>query len=302
MAHFKEERKKSPVFKIIYFIAFAVAAIFGLLSNSFFAYKAFNSLWAQICYALLISALFITALIEDALSATTRKDIIIAVIVFCSGLAAFLLMYILGGVLVLIALITSFFISVLVCCNYMQQLKNNPELKPNLKQFVCALGLCLFCMVSLTSIEFESWIFIAWALIPAAVLTAAALGVSYFMLRKVWNDIYTTKRSQIWNKVALAFLVFMFAVIYSATAAGIANCVFESVCTPAQYTVLNKKINSGSRTPTEFLITVNIGGKDKQIPVSVEDYHSLEIGDYITVDRYTGALNIPYYVYRGTAK
>lgn len=288
---------KNSTFTLLYVIGFLGAGIIGFFSNSYFAYKEFNSLASDVLYLVFLSLLFVTALVQDLMSDKTITDKIISGFVFVGGLVLFLLLFLLGGVTNLIALIYSAIFCMILVCQCVLAMRKGQKVKPNIKQFVCIGFLMLAPAMRLLSTEFVKETFMLWALIPAAVIFCILIPIGFVLLHKVWRNYYPKKAGSIGNAIAVIFAVFMISFFYSFSTIGIINCVFDNSPTPTEYTVLEKHVNSGASTPTQFEVKVNIDGSEKWINLPVTDYHSVSEGDVVIVDYYKGALGFGFYKY-----
>jgi len=290
---------KKYIFYILYAISFLGALIIGLLGSSFFAYDKFNSLWANILYILFLALLFITAFVQEIISSRAVADIIVNSAVFIGGLLFLLLFYFLGGVFILLSLIYSGVLLAVIGIRFTFKLRVNCEAKPDLKRILAAGSLLIFSMYALMIIKFVSEIYWAWALIPATIIFAVTIAVTYFLLKNVWGRIYTTEARSIGNAIGIGLIIFILSFAYSASAIGISNCIFDGDPVQTEYTVIDKNITSGSRTATTHKVKVIIDGKERWIPVPTTEYFELEEGDIILIDYYSGAFGFAYYAYHG---
>ena len=295
------QKIKKYIFPALYIIGFLGAFIIGFFGNSFFAYDKFNSLWADICYLLFISMLYITAFVQEVCASHTIANIAVNSAVFIAGLIFLLLYFIFGGVLTLCMLIFSAIMAVVVICRYILVLRKDYTAKPDFKQIIAVLALWLFAMIEQMHVDYVSDKLWLWALIPAAVLTPVVAVLVFLPLKKVWKNIYPTERKSVFNAIVLVILLFGAAYIFSANFIGISNEVFDGEPQKVEYTVIDKKVRSGARTPTQFEVKVIIDGKERWIPVYVTDYHEVEEGDLIILDYYSGAFKLAYYSYYGKA-
>lgn len=292
-------KKLKYVFYALYAFDFLGAAIIGFFSKSYFAYDKFNSPWADALYIVFLSLLFVTAFAHEVYLSRKVTDVIINFAVFIGGLIMLLLFYFFGGVAVFLTIVYSAVMLSVISCRYAFVLRKNPQAKPDMKRVLAVAALFLFSMFALLSVEFVNGMLWAWALIPAFVIFAATCAVAYFLLKKPWKEIYPTEGKAVANAVAMAFIILMFSYVFCAFALGIANCAFDGEPVRTEYTVLDKRIDNGSRSPAIFKVKVLIDGEEKWIPVSVTDYHGLEEGDFVLIDYYSGAFNLPYYSYYG---
>ncbi len=292
-------KNKKIIFYAIYAICFIGAGIIGFFSKSFFAYDKFNSLTANIFYVLFISLLFATAFVHEICFSRTVADIVVNGFVFIGGLIFILLFYFLGGVVIFLTIIYSAIMLALIGCRYALELRKDHTANPDMKRILGVFSLLLFSMLALLQVEFVDGMLWAWALIPAVVIFLIVGAVTYFLLKDVWGKIYNTKAKRVGNAICMVLLFFMFAFIFSAFATGIANCVFDGDPVQTEYTVIEKDVSSGSRSPTTYKVKVVIDEKEVWIPISVTDYYEIEEGDTVLIDYYSGAFNFAYYLYYG---
>lgn len=286
-------------FILLYVIGFLGAGIIGWFSNSFFAYEEFNSLWATVLYLVFLSLLFVTALVQDLISDKPIKDKIISAFVFGGGLAVFLPFVIWGGVLNLVAIIYSAILLIAFACRCVLIMHKGEKPEKWVKQVICIAFLFMFPSLRLLSVEFVSEIYMLWGLIPATVISAILIPIGFVLLHKVWRKFYPKEASSVGNAIGVCFIVFVAAFIYSSFTLGTINCVFDNSPTPTEYVILEKHVQSGSRTTTQFQVVVEIDGDKKWITLPVTDYHALTEGDTVIIDYYSGALGFGYYAYNG---
>ncbi len=292
-------RNKKLIFYILYAVGFLGAGIIGFFSNSFFAYDKFNSPWANALYIVFLSMLFVTAFVQEVVSSRIVKDIIVNFAVFIGGLIFILLFYFLGGIFVLLSLIYSGILFAVIGIRFALKLRTNYEEKPDFKRILAVGSLFIFSMYALMVIEFVSDIFLAWALIPAAIIFAIVIAVTYFLLKNVWGSIYPTKAKSVGNAICVCFIIFLLCFAFCASAIGISNCLFDGDPVQTEYTVIDKKVTSGSKSVTTHEVKIVIDGEERWIPVSAAEYFELKEGDTVIIDYYSGAFNFAYYSYNG---
>lgn len=292
-------KKLKYIFYALYAVGFLGAAIIGFFSKSYFAYDKFNSPWADALYVAFISMLYVTAFAHEVYNSRKIKDVIVNFAVFIGGFVMLLTFYFFGGVAVFLTIVYAAIMLSVIGCRYAFVLRGDPHAKPDMKRILAVAALFLFSMFALLSVEFVDGMVWAWALIPAFVIFAATCAVAYFLLKKPWKEIYPTEGKAVGNAVCVVLIFLMFSYIFCAFALGIANCVFDGEPVRKEYSVLDKRIYSGSRSPTTYKVKVTIDGEEKWIPISVTDYYEIEEGDFVLIDYYSGAFNMPYYYYYG---
>lgn len=289
--------KNTPIiFPILYGVGFLGAAVIGFFGNSYFAYDIFNSLWADILYIVFLSSLWITAFVQEVCTRRNIKSVAYNFVIFIGGLTFFLFVF-LGDVFTLLALIFSAVMLTVIGCRYALSLKKDHTLKPDIKQPICVGILLLFAMIRQMKISYISDIYLAWALIPAAVLFCVCAIVAFILLKNVFAKMYPTEGKRIFNVFCLGFILLFLVYAYSYTAIGVINSAFDGEPTKIECTIIEKDVRTGYRTVTQFKVKVLLDDKERWIDVPVTDYHELEEGDLIIIDYYNGALNFAYYAY-----
>lgn len=294
-------RKKTHkyIFISLYILGFAGAGIIGLFGNSFFAYEIFNSLWADILYLLFVSILYIAAFAEEVYRSRKPSDIVMNFFIFIVSLTFLLLSLFLGNVFIVCMTVYSAMILGFICLRYVLDTLKQTEREIDTKQLICAGSLLLFSLMSIIKVEFVNDLFVAWSLIPAAVISCTILLIAYLLMRKNWEIFFPTKTKCILFSILGVICIFFLSFMYSFTAVGTVNCAFDGEPTPTEYTVLEKHVLAGAKQVTEFEVKIAIDGEEKWINVPVSDYHNISEGDTVIVDYFNGALGFPYWKYAG---
>lgn len=133
----------------------------------------------------------------------------------------------------------------------------------------------------------------------AAGVALAAGGVVLFVFRaRIFAD-----GTKIANKVFYALVPLLVAVaafFFVWVLCGVCNFAFDKTDPePCACTVIDKRIVSGARTPTQFSLRLAYDDGEFSLNVSESDYHGIEIGEEITVGLYGGAFGEAYYYYDG---
>ena len=102
------------------------------------------------------------------------------------------------------------------------------------------------------------------------------------------------KRSEL---ILSCILLIIFCFSISFVTISTINYAFDKAPTPISVKVLDKNIQSGARQTTSFYVKVKIKEKEENIEVPVDVYHATDIGDYIELKLYNGALGYSYYIY-----
>lgn len=299
----KDERKakwqtKNIVFTAIYITAFLGAGIIGLLSNSFFAYRLFNMWWADIVYMLCIAAMFITAFVQELFDSRKLPDVVLNAFIFIGGCIIFFLLF-LSEIATFISVIYSAVLLSVVLLRYALGVRKGETHPIDNKQVIAIAVLILFAMVAMMRVNFINELYIAWSLIPAAVISVVAGVIALYLFRGQWDMLFPTRAKKITALILGGIFTLMISFFYSFTAIGVANCAFDGEPTQSEYVVVDKHINSGARTVTDFEVKVQFDDGYEWISVPVTDYHNLSAGDSIIINHYSGALGFAYISYGG---
>ncbi|MCH5153252.1 MAG: hypothetical protein J1F68_04775 [Clostridiales bacterium] len=301
MAKVKRKYKfnfREYIFPALYVVEFLGAALIGFFGKSFFAYEAFNTLWANIFYILFISALYITAFVQEVLASRATCDVLTNGAVFVGGMITCVLMYIFANIFTFVALAFSAIMTAVIAIRYALLLRKDTTLEPDVKRILAVVMLLLFAMVQQLGVEYvnnEIW---ARSLIPAAILFVVASVVAVLLVGKIWTDIYYTTAGRIGNAICAVLILFFLVYMYCVTAIGVANCSFDGEPQKIECTVLEKHIQTGgTHGVTQFKIKIEIDSNEKWLNLPVTEYHKLSEGDTVTIDYYSGAFNLPYYTY-----
>ena len=113
---------------------------------------------------------------------------------------------------------------------------------------------------------------------------------------KYFKDIEYFKESTgelIATSILLVFLCFCISYVTIVTV----NYAFDNSSTELSVQVLDKRIQSGARQVTSYYFQIKIDEIETRLDVPIDVYHSTEVGDYIEIKLYNGALGYSYYVY-----
>ncbi len=295
-------RKEFIVFAVLYAVGALGAAIMGLLSESFFAYDVVDAPWATALYFVFISMLYITAFVSELFNSRKPFDITANAFIFLGSLAMAITIYFVGGAVLFAAELYSVcllsFIAVRSAIELRKKEYYSEDMSPDIKPCIAALSVLLFAMVRIMAIKFVDSEYVAWSLIPTAVITVAVALTAYFLLKDFISKTYVKRSVKILKTSLVCLAIFIVSFIYCFTAVATINCVFDGDPTPTQYAVLDKKANTGSTTHV-FEIKIKINGETVWIKVPPKEYYELKKGDAVTLDYYGGALGFAYWQYAG---
>lgn len=293
------KKKKEPIaylFIIMYGLELVGILICGLIGIGGYSITKTLSV-------IFLSALYITAYVHELTVHRKLLDIIYYSLVFLGCLILFLLYFYSSAIFIFIALVYSAVMAGLTALRFTLVLRARGDLSAtpselDIKPFLAIPSLLLFPMMTMMTVNFVSESYLAWALIPATIITLLVLGLGYILMHDLLKAWVVSGARKVGTLLSIIIMTFFVAYGYSYTTTGAVNCVFDdSVPTHISCTVLDKDIRSGSRTPTQYEVKVEIDGDTEWIQVSSSEYDDIDIGDNVTIDHYSGALNFGYYLY-----
>lgn len=299
--------RKKYLFLILYSIEICglivSMAVLGAMMSSFDDVT--DYMYALVFFILFLSALSITAYIQELIAHHKPFDVIYYSLIILGGWLSFLTFYLLCDIFMFTTVIYSAATMCLIFYRYAFYLRKSGDFEsleyghPDMKTVLIPCILLLCVMMQMLYVNFVSQIFIAWSFIPAAIICAIVFTIAYFMFRKKLKAWISTKARKVWVCIEIAIIVFFGAFAYTFTTVGVANYVFDyGAPTPIECTVLDKKVRSGSRSGTHYEIKVKLKGEIEWIEVSSHEYYyEIAKGETITVNYYSGALGIEYYLY-----
>ena len=296
------KKKKQGVFREIYFyityiVCFLIMAVFGLLSQSFFAYEQFSRFFMQLIPHIAGTVLLASAATHILIFNDIKVEKIFAVIVFGSAIIMFWLIAFIGGSIRIFVVFTC---SLSLICSYFpcyiyRYLKDGAEAEK--KTVVCIVVFFLSAMIILLQYKFLDEMIMLWALIPTGIMFVIGGTIAATIVFKKQKH----EKYRVLNTIIASVFVLVISFYINWVGMSVINVAFPSERVVVNCLILEKRVSSGSRTPTQFLVKVELNGKKEEIEVPVEVYHSSEIGGIINVVYYSGAMGFPYYIYEYSA-
>ena len=296
------KKKMRFIFPALYAAEFLALTVISILGISVYTYKKYSGSWTFAAVMILFSSLYLTAFCHSVYGSRQKYNVIMSSIVFFGGLLCFLLTVFLDGVFDVLPLVFAIVMASVIGVRYMLQYRadHKKSAKVDFKQVMCILLSLLFSLMRQMNVEYVNDMIFAWALVPATVIAAFAGAVTIYLLHDTWGEIYPTKGKSVGNGIIIGISLFFAAYMFSVTAIGTVNVALDSDPVQAQYTVVDKHINSGRYT-ADYEVEVTIDGESEWIPVPATEYHEIKKGDTVVIDYYGGALGFAYYSYRSQA-
>lgn len=286
--------KRNWGYTVFYATAFAVLAVIGLCSNSFFAYKFFDNLFFDILYFVLIIAVFIVLSIQNLLKQPTRSGKIFMLTYFNIFSLTFALLPFVStrvrAMLLFICFVVTFSMLIVLSFRHLKAPKNYVITK--FCPISAAVPIILLLALNSNRVyvnEGKMWYLL---LMAGAVLSAIAL---FVFLRYFKNIDYFKQRK---GEFIAAIIGIIFVAVSVALAAVVSvNYALDGEPKIVSVEIFDKYIRAGGRQSTSFNFKVIIAGKEKTIEVPVDIYHAKEVGDKLEIKLYKGALGYSYYIY-----
>ena len=293
----KTQFKRDIGYIIFYSISFLIVSVIGLFSTSFFAYEIFNSLFFDILFLVLIVAMFFVRSIQTFLRQTTCYGKIFTLIYFNLFALVFAVQPFVSTRLWSILLFFSFIIAIILLIVLAFKYIKAPDryfitrFEPMVAMLPLLLLLILASRQSYTGAQ-GMWMPVVGGGIILSILT---LVIFLKFFKNI--DYFLENRNELIISCILLVLAGFFISFVTITTI---NYAFDKAPTPISVQVLDKNIQSSARQATSFYFEVIIAEQEQNIEVPVDVYHSTEIGDYIEIKLYNGALGYSYYVYEYT--
>lgn len=281
-------------YNIFYFVAFVSIVAISLLSNSFFAYDIFNSLFFNILYLILSIALFVVRSIQTFLRQTALYGKIFSLSYFNMFALVFAIRPFVTSRQWSALLFGSFIVAIILLVILAFKHKKAPHNYriERIDPMVAIIPLLLLLMFSMI----KSYIGAERMWIPIVLIGVTLAAVALYVLLKYFRNIEYFKKSQ--SEFIFSIILIIVACFYvSGIAVTTINYAFDHTPSVADFEIIDKRIQSGTRRATSFYLKVLIDGQEKEIDVPVAIYHLKEIGDTIEIKLYKGALGYGYYVY-----
>jgi len=127
--------------------------------------------------------------------------------------------------------------------------------------------------------------------VSVMVLTTAA--VTWLVAKGYWH----LKDDRTSEKVCVCIIAAFFAFIMSEFCLWHANYIFDT-SEPATYelTIGEKKLETHSKSGTDYILMVSRNGQTLEMEVSQSEYYRYEVGDQLPIALYEGFFHQPYYI------
>ena len=299
MVNEKNRAKKAKTdigYKIFYIIGISVVFCIGFFGSSYFAYDFFNSLFFDILGMALIAMMLCVRSMQTFLRQTTIYGKIFTLVYF--NLFAFVVAVRpfmpgrLSAILLFFSSIVALILLIILAFKYVKAPKNYfiTKYEPAIAILMLVFLMAIASMQSYTEGQ-GMWIPVV---IGGIILSISALITFIKCFKNI--DYFKNDTGELF---AVYVLLVGFCFIISFTAISTVNYAFDDSSTVLSVQVLDKKVQSGARTVTSYYFQIKIDEVQTQLDVPVDVYHSTEVGEYIEIRLYDGALGYSYYIYEG---
>ena len=286
--------KKDFGYKIFYIIGILIIGCIGFFGSSFFAYEFFDSLFFDILSAVLVALMLCVRSIQTFLRQTTLYGKIFTLVYFNLFALVFAVLPFVSGriwvILLSVSLIVALILLIILAFKYVKAPTDYhiTRYEPIIAILMLLALLVVLSMLSYTGAQ-RMWIPVV---IGGVVLSAAALSVFI----KYFKDFEYFKQTKSERTASYILLILLcFGISYTGIAT--LNYAFDDSSTQLSVQVLDKKVRAGARQLTSFYFKIEIEEKETQLDVPANVYYSTEVGDYIEIKLYDGALGYSYYIY-----
>ena len=291
----KLSNKKIWSYRIFYICAFTILTIIALFSNSFFAYKFFNSLFFDILYLVFTIAVFVVLSIQNYFKQTTIFGKSFSIIYFNLFSFIFAVRPFVNNRIWAILLFCGFFIGMVLLMVLAFKSRDGQD-RYSFDKY-CPIVAIVPALLLLMIAASQNYVGSQGMWMPIVFGGIIFAGISLFVFIKFFKSLDYFQKNHRSEFVFAVILIIVAAFMFSGMTVTSANYAFDDNPTIVQAEIIDKNIVNGARQPTTFNLKVNIEGKNKTIEVPVDVYHSKKIGDAIEINLYKGALGYGYYIY-----
>ncbi len=284
--------KRDIGYKIFYIVGIVIIAVISFFGNSYFAYEFFNSLFFDILSLVLIVSMLVVRSIQIFPRQKTLYGKIFTLVYFNMFALAFALRPFVANRIWAIILFLSFIVAIalLVIMAFKYIKVPNNYFLTTFETAIAILPLLFLLSIRQDYVGAQTmWIPVV---VGGVILSICALLI-FLRYFKNFEHFKKSKGELIAACVLTVLLCFAFAFV----AINTINYAFDTTPTTLTVQVLDKDIQSGARQPTSFYVMVQIDQTETKIEVPVVVYYDTEIGDYIDIQLYKGALGYSYYIY-----
>ena len=279
---------------IFYSIGLSIIFCISFFGSSYFAYEFFNSLFFDILSAVLVALMLCVRSIQTFLRQTSLYGKIFTLAYFNLFALVFAVRPFVSRrlwvSLLFFSLIVALFLLLILAFKYVRVPNKYfiTKYEPMIALMVLLALLVVASMQSYTGAQ-GMWIPIVTG---GIILSICAL----MIFLKYFKDLDYFKKD-IGELISSSLLVIICCFLLSYTTIATVNYAFDDSSTEISVHVLDKRVQSGARQVMFYYLQIEIEETEMQLTVAADVFLSTEVGDYIEIKLYNGALGYSYYIY-----
>lgn len=291
----KTRAQKDAVYKIFYSIGFSIVCCIGFLGSSIFTYDFFDSPFFDILSAALIASMFCVRSIQTFLRQTALYGKIFTLTYYNLFTLSFGVQPFISGrpwvMLLFFSFIAAIVLLIILAFKYFRA--PNDYFITNFDPCFAGLMLVVLMLVS----AMQSYVGGQGMWIPIVIFGIILSVCVLIIFIKYFKNLDYFKKNNKGELIAACAVLVVLSFCFSFTAIATVNYAFDDSPTTYSAQVLDKNIISGAKRVTSRYFEIKIEEAEVRLEVPVAVYHSTEVGEYIEIKLYDGALGYSYYIY-----
>lgn len=279
---------------IFYVVAASILFCIGFFGSSYFAYEFFNSAFFDILGMELIALMLFVRSVQTFLRQTALYGKVFTLTYFNMFALAFAVRPFISGRLCVILLFFSFIISIILLIILAFRYVDAPQSYCITKYEPIVAVLMLVVLLLVASWQSYTGAQGMWIPVVTGGIILSIFALVIFI--RFFSQLDYFKQSK-GETVAACLIIVALCFFLSFTTISTVNYAFDNSSTELNVQVLDKKIRSGAKQGTSYYLKVSIDEAEMQLDVPADVYHSTEVGEYIEIRLYDGALGYSYYIY-----
>ena len=286
--------KRDIGYKVFYIIGISIICCIGFFRSLYFTYDFFYSLFFDILSMALISCMLCVRSIQTFLRQTTLYGKIFTLAYFNLFALVFAARPFISDRLWAILLFFSFVVAIilLVILAFKYIRAPNNYFITRYEPIIALLMLIVLMVVG----SWQSYTGAQGMWIPVVICGIILSICALITFIKYFKDLDYFKKDG-GELIATYIIIVALCFFISFTTIATVNYAFDDSSTEISVQVLDKNIQSGARTVTSYYFQIKIDEAETQLDVPADVFHSTEVGEYIEIKLYNGALGYSYYIY-----
>lgn len=291
----KTRAQKDAGYKIFYSIGFSIVCCIGFLGSSIFTYDFFDSPFFDILSAALIASMFCVRSIQTFLRQTALYGKIFTLTYYNLFTLSFGVQPFISGrpwvMLLFFSFIAAIVLLIILAFKYFRA--PNDYYITNFDPCFAALMLVVLMLVS----AMQSYVGGQGMWIPIVIFGIILSVCVLIIFIKYFKNLDYFKKNNKGELIAVYAVSVVLSFCVSFAMIATVNYAFDDSPTTFSVQVLDKNAISSGRTGTDYYFQIEIDETEVELKVPIAVYHSTEVGEYIEIKLYDGALGYSYYIY-----